>query len=70
MIDKNSLVEYKVVSAAPRAIVVHCSDPRFQVAFRSFIQEDLKYKEGEYITIVVPGGISALSEPEAFPKKL
>ena len=44
----------------PKGLVIHCSDPRFQKAFKDFIHNNLKLKEGEYIPIVLPGSIMSL----------
>lgn len=60
---------YQLVEAQPRAIVVHCSDPRFQLAFKEFIREELHLLEGEYIPLVVSGGVASLSEPLKLPKE-
>jgi hypothetical protein len=43
------------------AIVVHCSDPRFQKAFRMFLARDLNIKEP--IPIIIPGGVYDLVSP-------
>jgi len=59
---------YFTIEAHPKAVVVHCGDPRFQLAFQDFIQKKLNYKPGEYVLLVIPGGISALVEPETLPK--
>jgi len=40
------------------ALVMHCCDPRFQVAFRQFIEEELGIKTP--IPIVVPGAVHDL----------
>ena len=52
----------------PKAIIIFCGDPRFLVATNSFITEELGFKEGEYLPLSLPGGISSLSEPFALPK--
>lgn len=59
--------------ASPRAICIHCSDPRFQRAFKAFIEGSVEqgclgYGPGEYVTIVIPGSIASLSEVTALPK--
>lgn len=53
----------------PKAVVIHCSDPRFQEAFRRFVANDLGLKEGEWIPIAVAGGGAALSRPMELPKE-
>ncbi len=60
---------YTLVDARPRAIVIHCSDPRFQKAFAEFIRTELGLGEGEYIPLVVSGGVASLSEPLKLPKE-
>jgi hypothetical protein len=60
---------YGLIDAAPEAIVVHCSDPRFQRAFAEFIKNELGLRDGEYIPLVVSGGIGSLSEPLLLPKE-
>jgi len=60
---------YNLVEAHPKAMVIHCSDPRFQKAFRDFIMNELHLQDGEYIPFVVSGGVAALSEPLKLPKE-
>jgi hypothetical protein len=60
---------YHLAETRPQAIVVYCSDPRFQRAFREFIGNDLHLQEGEYIPLVVSGGVASLSEPLRLPKE-
>ena len=43
-------------SAHIRDVVVHCSDPRFQEAFQSFIRDELKILHPT--PIILPGGVS------------
>jgi hypothetical protein len=42
-------------------LVIHCSDPRFQAAFRQFIEQELGLKNP--IPIIIPGGIHDLVSP-------
>ncbi|MFB3905854.1 MAG: hypothetical protein ACE15E_20585 [Acidobacteriota bacterium] len=44
----------------PRAVVVHCSDSRFQAAFHDFIENCLHLGPGEYTPLIVPGSATAL----------
>lgn len=61
---------YKVLTAAsPEAVVIYCSDPRFQAAFREFIEVKLGLPQGSYIPFVVDGGAGALGRPESLPKE-
>ena len=53
----------------PEAIVIHCSDPRFQAAFEQFIGHELHLAKGHYIPIVVGGGGGVLGHPEQLPKE-
>jgi hypothetical protein len=53
----------------PAAIVIHCSDPRFQSAFAQFAEHELGLKTGEYIPIIVGGGAGVLGHPEQLPKE-
>ncbi|MFA5878267.1 MAG: hypothetical protein WC845_02785 [Candidatus Staskawiczbacteria bacterium] len=58
-----------VVNPQPTAVVIHCSDPRFQTAFREFIETELGLSDGQYIPFVIAGGAGVLSRPEALPKE-
>jgi hypothetical protein len=61
---------YEVIQAPqPQAIVVHCSDPRFQQAFEQFIQNELGLAKGQYVPIVVGGGAGVLARPQDLPKE-
>ncbi len=44
----------------PRAVVIHCSDSRFQAAFHDFVENCLHLKPGEYTPLIVPGSATAL----------
>ncbi|MBN1326039.1 hypothetical protein JW977_03635 [Candidatus Falkowbacteria bacterium] len=50
------------------AIIVHCSDPRFQEAFKSFVKNELKIQHPAYI--VVPGSVSSVGAELFAPKHL
>jgi hypothetical protein len=54
---------------APEAVVVYCSDPRFQAAFDQFIEKELRLAKGEFIPLVVAGGAGVLAHPERLPKE-
>ncbi len=60
---------YDLMDTRPTAIVVHCSDPRFQKAFSDFIRNELQLHEGEYIPLVISGGVAPLAEPLRLPKE-
>jgi hypothetical protein len=53
----------------PEAVVVYCSDPRFQPACEQFIALDLGLAKGQYVPLVVGGGIGPFSHPEQLPKE-
>jgi hypothetical protein len=55
--------------AKPDAIVIHCSDPRFQGAFEQFLAHELHLEQGDYIPIIVGGGGGVLAHPEQLPKE-
>ena len=60
---------YHLAESKPQAIVVYCSDSRFQRAFREFVGNELHLEEGEYIPMVISGGVASLSEPLRLPKE-
>ena len=60
---------YNLLEAHPTAIVIQCSDPRFQKAFRDFTANELHLRDGEYIPFVISGGVAALAEPLKLPKE-
>jgi hypothetical protein len=53
----------------PEAIVLHCSDPRFQTAFEPFVENELGLTKGRYVPFVVAGGPGVLANPERRPKE-
>src|SRR5262249_51830633 len=53
----------------PAAVVVYCSDPRFQAAFSEFIQQELGLGPGQVIPLVIGGGAGVLGHPEILPKE-
>lgn len=53
----------------PEAIVVYCSDPRFQLAFSQFVEQELGLPKGKYIPLVVGGGAGPLARPDLLPKE-
>ena len=67
--ERSDQKTYESVDRKPIAIVVHCSDPRFQKAFGEFIKGELGLKDGEYIPFVISGGVAAMSEPLKLPKE-
>ena len=67
--EKSDQKTYESVNREPVAIVVHCSDPRFQKALGEFTRNELGLKDGEYIPFVISGGVASLSEPLKLPKE-
>jgi len=58
----------------PKALIMHCSDARFKRAFRNFIEGDkdkgcMGYKEDDYISLIIPGGVSSMSDAMLLPKQ-
>lgn len=53
----------------PEAIVVYCSDPRFQIAFEEFVARELGLAKGKYLPLVVGGGAGVIGHPEQLPKE-
>ncbi len=63
-----------VANPKPKALVVHCADVRFRKAFRNFLEGAvptgcLGLKEEDYVSLVIPGGVSSLSEALTLPKQ-
>jgi hypothetical protein len=54
----------------PKALIIHCGDPRFQKAFREFKSEKLGLEEGQYIPLIVPGSVASLCVGTFLPKNL
>lgn len=52
--------EFPIDRRSSQALVIHCSDPRFQESFRRFVQEELGI--GKYVLLAVGGGGYALGE--------
>lgn len=48
------------------SVVLHCSDPRFQDAFRRFVDEELELKA--YHSLVIPGASQLLMFSSSLPK--
>jgi hypothetical protein len=54
----------------PEALVIHCSDPRYQKAFREFTTRELGLEDGHYIPLIVPGSVASLCVGTFLPKNL
>jgi len=54
----------------PKALIIHCGDPRFQKAFSEFKQQQLGLEEGQYIPLIVPGSVASLCVGTFLPKNL
>ena len=66
---ENAIVYEAMPDAAPQAIVVYCSTPRFQMAFDQFIEKELGLAKGQFIPLVIAGGAGVLAHPERLPKE-
>ena len=66
---ENAIVYEAMPDAAPQAIVVYCSAPRFQMAFDQFIEKELGLAKGQFIPLVIAGGAGVLAHPERLPKE-
>ena len=64
-----SLVYPALVDPRCEAMVVHCSDPRLQRAFREFTATELGLQVGDFMPLVVSGGASVLAHPSRLPKE-
>lgn len=62
-----SLAAYRLDAAPAEAMVIHCADPRFQVAIRRFVVETLGL--GNYLPIVEGGGVHALRAQQYSPRE-
>lgn len=58
--------KYLLNESPPQAVVIHCGDPRFQDAFRSFLKDELKLRN--YVPIVLGGGIYPFGVQHLLPK--
>jgi len=54
------------MNGEPGVVVMHCSDPRFQLPFQDFLRGELGLKS--YSLIAVPGGPQFLTLAEYLPK--
>jgi hypothetical protein len=59
---------YALVDARPSTVVTFCSDPRFQTAFSEFIAQELRLGPGDFIPLVISGGVCSLANPLRHPK--
>jgi hypothetical protein len=70
MDQKAALKTFPVLSSAsPTAVAVYCGDPRFQAATKQFLESELGMKDGEYVPVIVGGGVASLTEPLLRPKE-
>lgn len=58
--------QYTLNDSPPEALVIHCSDPRFQAALQKFLQEELRLTH--YMPLVIPGSICAIGLQDLQPK--
>lgn len=59
-------MRYKLTEETPDALVIHCSDPRFQRAFKQFVYSELNIQTPMFI--VLPGVSSHFGVQGALPK--
>ncbi len=57
---------YRIDTTESEALVVHCGDPRFQKAFRLFINEELGI--ANYTPIIIGGGVHSFGLQSFLPK--
>lgn len=70
MLIRSESVFEAVVDPKPEALVLFCSDPRFQAAFDDFLCSDLGLdsRNGECVRIVAAGGSGIAAHPALLPK--
>ena len=56
-------LNYIAIKTNPTTLVVHCSDPRFQLAFNCFLTNEPDAVRGQIVPIVVAGGPASLANP-------
>ena len=56
-------------NAKPTAVVIHCSDPRFNYAFRICVEKTLGLQSGDYLPLIFGGGAGVLAHPFELPKE-
>lgn len=54
--------------ARPKVLAVHCGDPRFQGPISKFLGS-LGFKDGDYVPLVVGGGVASLTVGDMLPKE-
>jgi len=57
---------YPLEMRKPEALVIHCGDPRFQTAFRRFVNDELGI--AAYAPIIIGGGVHAFGVQSFLPK--
>jgi carbonic anhydrase len=62
----DAMRRFGVERGQSETLVIHCSDPRFQTAFRRFITEILGIRN--YAPIAIGGGVHALGVPNTMPE--
>jgi hypothetical protein len=67
--SNNPNVYEALPQVSPEAIVLYCSDPRFQTAFEPFVENGLGLAKGRYVPFVMAGGAGVLANPERRPKE-
>lgn len=64
--EEESVRLYYLQEGNPDALVLHCSDPRFQGAFHNFLEQELNVKMPA--KIVIPGSVSSFGVQTFLPK--
>ncbi len=64
--EVNNPQVYPINKQQAEALVVHCADPRFQTAFREFVNKELGITS--YVPLVVGGGIHSFGVEQLMPK--
>lgn len=67
-------IGFPLTESDPKTLVVHCGDPRFQNAFYRFITGPVEggglgLKPGEFVSLIIPGGIASLTNAVIMPKQ-
>jgi len=66
VIQPDGRISYRMDTTPSEALVIHCGDPRFQTAFRRFINEELGIRN--YTPVIVGGGVHAFGVQSFLPK--
>src|SRR3989338_8471170 len=59
---------YPLDDVYPDAVVVACSDPRFQRSLKGFLRDELKLEQ--YTPIFIPGSVSSVAVATLLPERV